>query len=123
MNDRIAGKRREPPCACDQQHVPLDRNLKIALLDTGKGGDDAELPLGLVNVDGRLPYGLMRAGQAWAEELALQALCPLDQRAGFGPHKSPRIARGHATAARIWMKPKPALAEALSPTKPASDPV
>jgi hypothetical protein len=35
VDDRIVGKRREPPCPCDHQHVPLDRNLKIALLDTG----------------------------------------------------------------------------------------
>jgi hypothetical protein len=65
----------------------------------------------------------MRTGQAWPEELALQALCPIDHRAGFGPHKSPRIAGRHASPAGIWMKAKRALAAALSPAKPTSEPL
>jgi hypothetical protein len=108
MNDRIVQKTGEPPCPGDRHYVTFDGNLEIALVDAGEGGDDAEFPFGLVNVDGRLPSGLMRAGRAWAEELALQALCPLDQRARFRPHEGARIAPGHPTAVRIWIKAKSA---------------
>jgi hypothetical protein len=54
-------------------------------------GDDPNLPLGLEDIDGRLPSGGPRPAARGLEELAMKLLGLLEQGARFRPHVVFRI--------------------------------
>src|SRR5262245_48434051 len=94
VDDGLPRNTGQSPRPSDHDRVAFDGNLDLARVDAGEGGHDADVAVGLVDVDRRLPAGLLRAGQARPEELALQSLRPFDQRTGFRPHVVSRIAIG-----------------------------
>src|SRR6516225_1956012 len=95
MNRSAARDRRQPPQPGDEQRILLDRDLDILRFDAGKRRNDREFALALEYIDRRLPVRRRCAPEAGPEELAMQVLCPLDHRAGLGPHPASRIGCGH----------------------------
>src|SRR5262245_472081 len=95
MDGSPAHLRREPALSRDGQHIALHRDFEILGVNAGKRGDDPKLPLGLEDVEGRLPVGHLRGRVTGPKKLTMKPIGSIDHRAGFRPHPTPRIAFGH----------------------------